>query len=1057
LELKNQTHPMKPDVRSICSIKPASSLRRSLVCGLLLTVAAAAQAQTFYSTRAGYAGQQSANGTGTNALFYEPAGAAVDGSGNTYVADFSNHTIEKITPAGLVTTLAGSAGNAGSSNGTGTNALFNGPEGLAVDVGGNVYVADSGNNLIRKITSSGVVTTLAGSAGNPGSANGTGTNAFFNQPAGVAVDGSSNVFVADYGNHTIRKITPAGAVTTLAGSAGNFGSTNGLGANALFYQPQGVAVDTFGNVFVADTANDLVREISTLGTVTTLAGSAGNFGSTNATGTNALFNAPTAVAVDHAGNVYVADTGNNTIRMITSLGVVSTVAGSAGNAGSRNATGTNALFWGPVAITADSATNLYVADYFNGTIRKVTPAKVVDTLAGSASNDSKDGPGANARFSLPQSLAADSSGNIFVADAANDTIRKITSAGIVSTFAGQAGNPGSANGSGTNAQFYGPQAVAVDSGGNVYVADTANHTIRKITSAGAVSTLAGLAGSANNFDGTGASAQFYAPQGIAVDGAGNVYVSDTLNYTIRQITPGGAVTTLAGVAGTFGSTDGTNSSALFGWPKGLALDSSTNLYVADYLNHTIRQITPAGVVTTVAGLAGISGNADGTNSSARFFEPEAVAVDGAGSLYVLDSGNQTIRKITPAGTNWVVTTVAGQPGTSGGSDGFMNSVLFNFPAGITFNSAGNLVVADSGNNTIRLAGVQPVISNLAVQPRPSSAIITWTTVIPSSSQVAFGPTMSYGALSTLDSSLVTSHAVLLTGLSANQVYNFQAISQTGSGQSVLAGSFSTDLTLILQSQQAAYSGSWTTDNTAPDRYSPTYKYAAVAPAAPAASAVFQPLILTPGQYDVYYWYSAAANRSLAAPVTASFQGGAVSINVNETVNGGSWHLITTNQTHAAGTNAFVTLGNNTGETGRIVIADAVKWVYTSGQDLPANGNVPAWWANYYYGVNTINASNPAANGYSILNDYILGIAPNDPNTFLSFSLGRTTNGFQAVFSPWMGGRIYQLQSTTNLAGPVWQTLTNLSVTQNQAGQGVIAGTNNNSMPTFYRLSVQLSP
>ncbi|HIF27927.1 MAG TPA: hypothetical protein EYQ40_05270, partial [Candidatus Marinimicrobia bacterium] len=239
------------------------------------------------TTLAGSGSQGSANGTGTAAAFYLPTDVALDGSGNVYVGDQYNHLIRKITSGGVVSTLAGS-GSQGSTNGTGTAASFYKPSGVAVDGSGNVYVADKDNHLIRKITSGGVVTTLAGS-GSVGSANGTGTAASFNYPSGVAVDGSGNVYVGDWGNHLIRKITSAGVVSTFAGS-GSAGSANGTGTAATFNHPYGVAVDGSGNVYVADyLGNHLIRKITSAGVVTTLAGS-GSSGSANGTGTAASFN-----------------------------------------------------------------------------------------------------------------------------------------------------------------------------------------------------------------------------------------------------------------------------------------------------------------------------------------------------------------------------------------------------------------------------------------------------------------------------------------------------------------------------------------------------------------------------------------------------------------------------------------------------------------------------------------------------------------------------------------------------------------------------------------------
>jgi len=305
------------------------------------------------------------NGTGTAASFYFPTGVAVDDSGNVYVADSQNNLIRKITPAGIVTTLAGS-GNTGNTNASGLAASFSLPSGVAVDKSGTIYVADYGNNLIRKITPAGVVSTLAGS-GSFGSKNAKGTAASFSAPSGVTVDDSGNVYVADTNNNLIRKITSAGVVTTLAGSS-KPGSINGKGTAASFYNPIGITVDTYGNVYVTDNYNNMIRKITNSGIVTTLAGSL-TPGAINAMDTLASFTNPKGITVDIAGNIYIADSGNNIIRKITSNGLVSTLAGSI-NGGNQN--GTLATFFNPQGISIDAAGNLYIADTNNNMIRKIT-------------------------------------------------------------------------------------------------------------------------------------------------------------------------------------------------------------------------------------------------------------------------------------------------------------------------------------------------------------------------------------------------------------------------------------------------------------------------------------------------------------------------------------------------------------------------------------------------------------------------------------------------------------------------------------------------------------
>jgi sugar lactone lactonase YvrE len=350
-------------------------------------------------------------GTGSSLLLY-PDGIAGDVSGNLYVADASSNTILKITSTGVLSTLAGAAGRAGSGDDTGGGALFNQPGGVAVDASGNVFVADTGNAVIRKISPNGAVTTVAGSAGSRGSRDGYGAGALFNQPGAVAVDAPGNLYVTDSFNATLRKIAPDGAVTTLAGAAGIRGDADGAGTAARFNQPGGVAVDASGNVYLADTYNDTIRKISPAGVVTTIAGSAGLSGATDLKGANALFNQPSGIAVDAAGNVYVADTGNATIRRIIPDGTAATLAGLAGISGLCDTINGPALFNQPHALAVDGAGVLFVADTANGVIRKIAPGEVVSTLTlTAASNNSTPSSGDASTTSSSSGGGAGASGS----------------------------------------------------------------------------------------------------------------------------------------------------------------------------------------------------------------------------------------------------------------------------------------------------------------------------------------------------------------------------------------------------------------------------------------------------------------------------------------------------------------------------------------------------------------------------------------------------------------------------------------------------------------------
>jgi hypothetical protein len=351
-------------------------LNIALCLGVLAGSGATLRAQSDYATPftfallAGAGVSGTSDGTGNAAHFNNPYGVALDSSGNLFVADKSNHTIREVTSAGVVTTIAGMAGAFGSVDGTGDLARFNEPTGVAVGTGGEVYVADSINNTIRRIAAGGVVTTLAGTAGDAGVTDGTGTAALFNQPYGVAISSSGNLFVVEYGSDTIREVTQAGVVTTLAGIAGTAGHADGTGTAASFAQPTGIAIDGSGNLYVADAGNNTIRKVTSAGVVTTIAGSAGTTGSADGTGAAARFNSPRGVAVDSNGNVFVADAGNSAVRMISPAGVVTTLAGRPGNFANEEGTGSAAIFDEPAGIAVDSAKNVYVSEELGYVISK---------------------------------------------------------------------------------------------------------------------------------------------------------------------------------------------------------------------------------------------------------------------------------------------------------------------------------------------------------------------------------------------------------------------------------------------------------------------------------------------------------------------------------------------------------------------------------------------------------------------------------------------------------------------------------------------------------------
>ncbi|MEQ1748564.1 MAG: choice-of-anchor D domain-containing protein [Prosthecobacter sp.] len=642
-------------------------------------------------------GPGNVDGPAAKARFRTPRGIAQDASGNLFVADTFNETIRKITPAGVVSTFAGKAETPGGADGTGGNARFNRPHQLAFGPGGVLYVADRSNCCIRKISPAGVVTTLAGTAGQNGSADGTGAAARFQNPEGLVVDASGNVYVADTVNHTIRKVTPAGVVTTLAGTTGVTGSTDGSGSAALFRYPERITL-AGGDLFVTDNGNHTIRKVTLAGVVTTFAGMAGSEGSTDSTGNAARFSSPMGIISDSSGNLFVGQDGDSTLRKITPAGVVSTVAGSLGNGGYGYADGTGpaAKFRSLFSICVAANGVMHVADEGNDLIRRVTPAGVVTTFAGSLPTDgSADGTGTAARFYAPMGMVVNAAGEVWVADQYNCAIRKVTASGVVTTYAGSAGSIGSDDGPVATAKFRYPTGLALGASGNLWVADGSNRTVRLISPAGVVSTVAGMAGQSSIVDGTGADARFNYPSDIAVDVAGNAFVPEVYSNLIRKVTPGGVVTTVAG--STIGGwLDGTGTAARFSYPSAVCTDTSGNLYVPDYLTNVIRKISPTYQVSTLAGTGYSVGSADGAGAAARFKTPNGIAVNGAGTVFVADTYNNTIRRISSTG---VVTTIGGTAGIADAQDGMNNTSRFSRPQRLAVGPDGTLYVTD-GNNRI---------------------------------------------------------------------------------------------------------------------------------------------------------------------------------------------------------------------------------------------------------------------------------------------------------------------------------------------------------------------
>jgi uncharacterized protein (TIGR03437 family) len=594
------------------------------------------------NSRRGYSGD---GGPAVNAQLDGPYGVAVDASGNVYIADELNDRIRKVSPSGIITTVAGT-GAAGFSGdgGPATQAQLHFPLNVAVDASGNLYIADLFNNRVRKVSPAGIIVTFAGGGvTNPGDG-GLATSAVISGPAGMAVGSAGEIFVAERNGMRVRKISPDGIISTVAGNGTpGYAGDGGLATSAELYLPSDVAVDAAGNLYIVDFNNNRIREVSSSGTIVTLPNSA-------------TLNGPSGMALDASGNHYVADRFNNRIVKIASNGLVSGVAGNgverfSGDSGPATSARMNLT----TGVAVDQTGNLYIADYLNGRVRKVSPTGIITTVAGGGAASPGDGGTAtSAHLVYPLGVAVDAAGNLYIADGGDNRVRKVSPGGIITTVAGNRAQGFSGDGGrAISARLAVPSSVAVDAAGNLFILDSNNERIRQVSPAGVVTTLAG--GGVTTADGIPAYLAFLSPSGIAVDSSGSLFISDGLTSRIRKVA-NGVITTVANTGGHGGA---------------IAMDASDNLYICS--ENSIQKIMPPGVAVTIGGSRAVGYSGDGGPAlNARFFSSSSggaasgIAVDGSGRIYLADSVNYSVRMLQPVNQSVIVTAVVSAASESAG-------------------------------------------------------------------------------------------------------------------------------------------------------------------------------------------------------------------------------------------------------------------------------------------------------------------------------------------------------------------------------------------------------
>jgi uncharacterized protein (TIGR03437 family) len=679
-------------------MKPAMKRYVCLLLALVWTpaVSAAAAPSVIYGieTVAGSANMGD-GGPATAAQISNIQGIAVDRWGNLYLSDTDNHRVRMISTSGVITTLAGT-GAAGFSGdgGPATAAQLNLPYGLAADLAGYVYVADLGNDRVRRIGPDGVITTVAGN-GNRGSSGdgGAATSAQLLTPRNVAVDAAGNLYFSEFEGHRVRKVTPDGRISTVAGTGvAGFRGDGGSAVNAQLAFPAGLAVDRLGALYIADSQNQRVRKILAGGVISTVVGGSPS---------TALLT-PLALAVDVAGNLYVADT-SNIVRCYTAAGRWTNVAGT-GQPGFSGDGGPPAAAQLTVAhdLAVDLNGALYIADGVR--IRKVGNGKI-QTVAGDgyvhAIGDG--GLATDAMLSQPFAIVLNGAGSLYIADTGTQRVRQVLPTGVIQTLAGT-GTAGSAtdNTAASAAALNSPMGVALDAAGDVLIADTGNQRIRQVGADGHIRNLVGTGVGGVGPEGMPpAQTPLDGPRGVCTGRGGAWFVADTANHRVLQVAPQPLVVTAAGNGAAGDAGDGGPARlAQLNQPSACALDSAGNLFIADSLSHRIRKVDLGGTISTVAGTgaAGFSGD-EGPAIAGGINGPRGVVVDDNGDIFIADTGNNRIRQVTPDG---VIHTIAGQNAAGfAGDGGPAASAEIDAPGGLLLDGAGDLYFADTGNNRIR--------------------------------------------------------------------------------------------------------------------------------------------------------------------------------------------------------------------------------------------------------------------------------------------------------------------------------------------------------------------
>ena len=593
-----------------------------------------------------------------------PEAVVVDQWGNLFICNRANNCVYKVDKNGVTTTVCGRGrfGCAGD-GGLAFRAKLHKPRAVAIDGEGNLFIADAYNNRVRKVDRDGIITTVAGTGERAfGGDGGPATEASLFWPNGLAVDNEGNLYISDWGNNRIRKVDRNGIITTFAGTGEfDFKGDGGPASEATLRWPLGIAIDLHGNLFITDSFNRRVRMVDTNGVISTVAGVKGGTNQDGVPARDAILVRPYDVATNAAGELFIADTRDYRIRKVDRQGIISTIAGTGRpRHGGDQGPALQATLHRPHDVAVDHHGSLFIADTWNHNIRKVGRDGIISTLTSTkhrttlTPRDTALPQDGSLRVSTtlfdPVGIAVDGIGNLFVIDKRNNCVYKMNQNGAISVIAGRgmAGFEGD-GGPATDALLWWPYAIAIDEEGNLFIADSANNRIRKVDRNGIIDTIAGngLAGFSGD-GGPALKARLTHPCGLAIDSKGNLLIADSWNNCIRRIDPMGIITTVAGTREPgFGGDGGPAEMATLCEPYGVAVGQDGSIWIAERRGNRLRQVTPDGIILSIAeqDVAGYHSDA-APAASAGLNRPCGIAADKEGNLYIADSWNHCIRRIT---------------------------------------------------------------------------------------------------------------------------------------------------------------------------------------------------------------------------------------------------------------------------------------------------------------------------------------------------------------------------------------------------------------------------